>query len=157
MKAFFLIAAATVALAIVGLRVPAQEIVPTPDPVGGSKTDAGVPVPPGPAASATAGAAKDNWRYRWYGGRWWYWTPQNRWLWYNDAGQWAEFSPKQAPPAVAQERYSPAPGYWTGYYPGVGVGVAPYGNVSVGVGRRIGVDVSGPHGSVRVGRICVGW
>ena len=36
-------------------------------------------------------------------------------------------------------------------------GNLPYGNVNVGVGRRIGVDVSGPHGGVRVGRIWVGW
>ena len=43
------------------------------------------------------------------------------------------------------------------YYPGVAVGVGPYGNVGVGVGRRVGVDVWGPLGAVRVGRIGVGW
>ncbi len=37
------------------------------------------------------------------------------------------------------------------------IGARPYGSVNVGVGRRIGVDVYGPHGSVRVGRIFVGW
>ena len=43
----------------------------------------------------------DPWRYRWYGGRWWYWTPESRWMWYGDAG-WTTYVP--AAPTVV---YSP--------------------------------------------------
>ena len=52
---------------------------------------------------------------------------------------------------------SPESGSRAGCYPSVGVGVRPNGNVTVNVGRSIGVDVSGAHGSVRVGGICIRW
>jgi hypothetical protein len=150
--------------AMVGLRALAQEIVPTPDPVGAAH------------ANAVAGPTTDNWRYRWHEGRWWYWTPQNRWLWYSDDGRWIGYDANQPPPAADQspapagyQAYYPSPGYsypvpgyypgyWRGYYyPGVAVGVRPYGNINVDVGPRIGVGVWGPHGGVHVGRIYVGW
>jgi hypothetical protein len=167
-----MVVAATMAL--VGLRALAQEIVATPDPVGGARIDARAGVRPG----APAGSKANNWRYRQFDGRWWYWTPQNRWMWYSDDGRWVDFDANQAPTAVDQSGNPPAyqgyvpgagyydpgpgyyyraPGYWSGYYPGVAVGVGPYGNVGVGVGRRVGVDVWGPHGAVRVGRLNVGW
>ena len=53
--------------------------------------------------------------------------------------------------------YYPRYGYSYGRYPGVGVGVSPYGDVDVRAGRRVGVGVWGPYGGVRVGRIYVGW
>jgi hypothetical protein len=133
--------------ALVGALAMGQELVPTPDPVGGAKSAAGQP--------AQASSTTDQWRYRWFDGRWWYWTPQNRWMWYSDDGRWVEFDKDQAPPAVGY--YAPGPGYWAGRSPGVAVGVGPWGSVGVGVGRRVGVDVWGPHGNVRVGRINVGW
>jgi hypothetical protein len=104
----------------------------------------------------------ESWRYRRFEGRLWYWTPQNFWLWLRADGHWVKFDPNQGPAVIvpgplAHNTYYPPAAYWTGRYPGVGVGVRPYGNVNVGVGRRIGVDVWGPYGSVRVGRIFIGW
>jgi hypothetical protein len=170
MRSLVLCSLVAVVLALLGTWVLAQELVPTPDPVGGAKSPAG----PATSAGATArpNANPEQWRYRWFNGRWWYWTPQNRWMWYGDDGRWVQFDPTQPPapavqggeaPAVYYSYpapgyyYSPGPAYWAGYYPGVAVGVGPYGSVGVGVGRRIGVDVWGPHGGVRVGRIQVGW
>ncbi len=40
---------------------------------------------------ANVGADRgENWRYRFDNGRWWYWTPQNRWSYY-DNGNWTEY------------------------------------------------------------------
>jgi hypothetical protein len=149
-------------LALVCSRVMAQEVVPAPDPIGGTKTDAviggrtDVPPPPSPSAAAPT---DDSWRYRRYDGRWWFWSPQNRWLWYSNDGRWVVFNDNPTPAAPYRAHYYPSPQYPTpGYYgPGVVVGARPYGNVNVGVGRRVGVDVWGSHGAVRVGRIYVGW
>jgi hypothetical protein len=166
----------------IGWSALAQEIVATPDPVGGPKIDAGTGVPGG--ANVAARSTNNDWRYRQFEGRWWYWTPQNRWLWYSDDGRWVPFDENQTQAAIVPnynppvyQSYYPGgyyypgagyydsypgyyygrPGYWNGYYPGVAVGVGPYGNVNVGVGGRVGVDVWGPHGGVRVGGIRVGW
>jgi hypothetical protein len=173
MRALTTCLAVAIMLGLAGVYVLAQEIIAAPDPIGGTRTEAGtnaaagVPAPSSPAPNAAAASNPDSWRYRWFSGRWWYWTPQNRWMWYSDDGQWVPFDANHMPPVAAQsavnppgyqgEYYYTGPGYWTGYYPGVGVGVGPYGNVNVGVGRRVGVDVWGPHGGVRVGRIYVGW
>jgi hypothetical protein len=174
MKTALLCAAAAALLALAGLHALAQEMVPAPEPIAGAKVDANVPAPAGPAADATIGPTKSDWRYRWYNGRWWYWMPQNRWMWYADNRHWVAFDANNPPPAVRTHGYPhsyggyhyyypgpgyyyPGPGYSAGYYPGVGVGVGPYGSVGVGVGRRVSVDVRGPHGGVRVGRIFVGW
>ena len=73
---------------LVAGRALAQEIVATPDPVGGTKIDARVARPTAPNAT---GGSTDDWRYRQFEGRWWYWTPQNRWLWYSDDGRWVPF------------------------------------------------------------------
>ena len=123
--------------------------------MGARRSARDVPTQSHPPVGATGVTAKTDWRYRWYNGRWWYWTPQNRWMWYGDDGQWVTFDANSPPPPAPG--YYPAQGYWAGYYPGVGVSTGPYGNVGVGVGQRIGVDVSGPHGGVRVDRIYVGW
>ena len=158
--------AATLVLAVACLY--AQEIVATPDPVGGEVVESVAPMETESVQQA------DQWRYRWSGGHWWYWTHQNRWMLYSDDRKWVEYdaspaplpvAPRTAVPTPYRGAYYPAPGYydhpgprtWRGYYPGVAVGVAPYGRVGVGVGRRVGVDVWGPHGAVRVGRIHVGW
>ena len=78
-------------------------------------------------------------------------------MWQSDDGRWVEFNAKHSPPAINCGDVQPPPAYWSGYYPGTAVGVGPYGNVSVDVGRRVSVDVAGPHGTVRVGRLCIGW
>jgi hypothetical protein len=170
------------AIGLVACQALAQELVPTPEPSGAAKVEAdagakaaahahSIPMP-----SAPTDLAANRWRYRWANGHWWYWTPQNRWMWYNDEGKWVDFDRNSAPLVVAQAdnvpvypspyyprydyeygAYYPGYGYWRGYYPGVAVGVWPYGNVGVNVGRRIAVGVEGPHGAVRVGRIYVGW
>jgi hypothetical protein len=42
----------------------------------------------------------DQWRYRFDNGRWWYWTPNNTWMWYNGQ-QWTSFpQPGNSGPAV---------------------------------------------------------
>jgi hypothetical protein len=162
MRATIFSAAVAAIFVLVCGRVLAQEVIPAPDPIGGTQTDAGagikIAVPPPPSPSANA-PLDNNWRYQQHNGRWWYWTPENRWLWYGNNGRWVEFNQFQGPTVpyrayYSPSPYSPAPGY---YYPRVPVSVRPYGNVNVGVGRRVGVDVWGPHGAVRVGRIYVGW
>jgi hypothetical protein len=173
MRTIILYGALAVTIALAGARLLAQEMIATPDPVGGAQVQTGANVSPG--VPTQSGPAADRWRYRQFNGRWWYWTPQKRWMWYSDDGRWVEFDPNHGPPVAVQGDgnppgyggyyYAPGPGYyyypgpryWSGYYPGVAVGVGPYGDVGVGVGRRVGVDVWGPHGGVRVGRIHVGW
>ena len=159
MKALMVGVAAVVGLVVVGSRVPAQELVPTPDAIGGAPSGAAAGAPAAPVPSSPDA---NNWRYRWHEGRWWYWTPQNRWKWYSNDGRWVDFDANHPPATnaapVPHGGYSvPVAPYWAGYYPGVAVDVRPFGNVSVAVGRRVGVDVYGPHGGVRVGRICVAW
>jgi hypothetical protein len=167
MKRLIFTALAMTGLLITGSTIHSQELVPTPDPVGGHADKAAAPSSP-PASSP------DAWRYRWFDGRWWYWTSENRWMWYNDDEEWVPYDTTQGPSPTAQNQMPPpphggeiypAPGYlyapyYRGYYaPGVVVGAGPYGYgpVDVGVGRRVGVNVWGPHGAVRVGRIRVGW
>ena len=161
-RIFYAALVTTVVLA--GLCAMAQEMVATPDPVGGANTAVGRTAPNVPAGPM-AGPAADKWRYRWYDGHWWYWTPQNRWMWYSDDGHWVAFDASPTtPPAAPQSGAGPvpydasypgplypAPGYyypgryWGGYYyPGVTVGVRPYGNVNVAVGAPRGRQRLGP-------------
>jgi hypothetical protein len=173
MRVTTICAAAAVMFALVGARVLAQELIPVPDPIGGTPIapgadiHAGAPAHSNPASDATAAPAADQWRYRWFDGHWWYWTPQNRWLWYSNDGQWVEFNANHSPSTADRSGDNPAPydgtdhsagqGNRSGNYPGVAVGARPCENASVSVGQRIGVDVAGNHGVVGVGRICVGW
>jgi hypothetical protein len=182
--------AISLALTLVTANLSAQEMIATPDPVGGAKPEAdakpSVAVPPSPTPGTSGDPAANNWRYRWFNGHWWYWTPEKKWMTYNDQRRWVASEMKPGGPAVAERKtpavvesrvpmpiernvYMPPPvgsyypgaayyypdPYWAGYYPGVAVGVWPYGNVYAG--RRVGVDIWGPHGSVRVGRMRVGW
>jgi hypothetical protein len=160
MRAKIVGTAAAALLALMGIGALAQELVATPDAIGGAPSNAGIQ-PGAPPAFSANGSANESWRYRWFQGRWWYWTPENHWMWYTSDRRWVDFS--AVPNAGAGDPIAGA-GYYAGpyyagprYYPGVAVGVLPYGNVNVGVGARIGVDVCGPHGGVRVGRIAVGW
>jgi hypothetical protein len=154
-----LVISAALAWTLVGLSARGQEVIPAPAPVngtsGGTGTDINAEHQPGwiEPIAATADGGPNDWRYRWHDGRWWYWTPENRWMWYSDAGQWMEFDANK----YVTTTNAPLVGNERAYYPVVPVGVRPYGNVNVEVGRRIGVDVVGGHGAVRVGRICIGW
>ena len=53
-----------------------------------SQTSLTVPVTP----VAVGVVVGDGWRYRWYGGRWWYWLPENRWV-YSYGNQWLNYVP----------------------------------------------------------------
>jgi hypothetical protein len=185
MKTLLLSTAVVCTVTLMGSRVFGQEVITTPNPAATTQADPAADVNPGdppqapvaqdPGSQSPGVPGPDGWRYRWSGGRWWYWTPAKRWMWYSDDGQWVDAEPTPPPPAFIQPPavippgyaypgyYGPYAypgyyrGYYRGYYPGVPVVVGPYGNVNVGVGRRVGVDVWGGHGSVRVGRIGVGW
>jgi hypothetical protein len=140
-------------LVLLASRGMGQELIPRPDPIGGmnaaphtTATDVFANVPPA-----------ERWRYRWVDSRWWYWTPAGRWMWYSDGRGWIEFNATASGPSPYDGYYRADPPYTLGYAPGVVTYARPYGDVNVGVGRRIGVDVYGPHGAVRVGRIFVGW
>jgi len=71
---------------------------------------------PNPANAATPGVQtqtapnSDQWRFRQFNGRWWYWLPANRWVvWHNNA--W--IAPNQLPRTYANRSYNG--GYSTGY------------------------------------------
>jgi len=160
MRALIIALTAIAGSVVLGSLAQAQELVPVPDSIGGKPSDAAAGVPPG--APLSPGSDAESWRYRQHEGRWWYWTPENRWMWYGSDGRWMNFEANQPSPAHAAgapNARSPAvvTPYWTGYHPGTAVDVRPWGNVNVAVGRRVGVDVCGPHGAVRVGRISIGW
>jgi hypothetical protein len=54
------------------------------------------------------GGDVDRGRYRWDGGRWWYWLPSNRWMYYND-GNWVDYSSDYG---GADSNYRWYNGYW---------------------------------------------
>ena len=66
----------------------------------------------------------EQWRYRFENGRWWYWTPQNHWMWYGDNG-WVNYD-SAIPYTTGYGSYEvPSggyvyPNYGTYYYPGYG-------------------------------------
>lgn len=43
------------------------------------------------AATYSSSAARDAWRYQYYGGYWWYWKPSNAWAWYNGR-RWNDYA-----------------------------------------------------------------
>ncbi len=55
----------------------------------------------------------DKWRYRWQGGRWWYWTAKNSWLYWSEPQGWVAYQPPAAgaaaPAVQAQPRATRAP------------------------------------------------
>ncbi len=83
-------------LAIAVWLVAAQAAVAAEN--GGVNT----PDRPGPTAGLNGsivgkpnGAAATNelWRYRWHEGRWWYYLPNNQWVWWDGAEWSARISP----------------------------------------------------------------
>jgi len=82
-----------------------------------------------------------SWRYRQYGGRWWYWLPSNRWVyWLN--GTWVDYDPNtyvapqpQYESSVPTYSYTPSYGYDYGYdsYPYYG-NYGGYGRYGYGYG-----------------------
>jgi hypothetical protein len=59
-------------------------------------------------AAESAQPAKAPSRYRFYDGRWWYWTPSNRWAWH-DGRQWVLFQHDSVSPSGADAQ-NPARG-----------------------------------------------
>ena len=66
----------------------------------------------------------DHWRYRFHNGRWWYWTPGNAWM-YFDNGTWQAYAvPAPAPYTSAYggdvlvPNYTPYYNSYPGYYYG---------------------------------------
>lgn len=54
---------------------------------------------------------EDDWRYRRYQGRWWYWTPDNQWVFYEN-NRWNRlYAPPQGQPNPS-ERYQDYPRYF---------------------------------------------
>jgi hypothetical protein len=49
----------------------------------------------------------DQARYQWHGGRWWYWMPDNHWV-YWDGGCWIDYRPLVTMTAQATEQAVPA-------------------------------------------------
>jgi hypothetical protein len=89
----------------------------TQTPIAGPNTDV--------SSNANAGVAAnqrgDQWRYRWHNNNWWYWTPENRWV-YRNGNEWTNYEPAIAPIPDARYSSQPAYGYYqsspNGYYPG---------------------------------------
>ena len=136
--------APTPPMAPVPTFAPGPVLVPTP--AGQVRDEVGNPgVTRAPIAGENAGGAanqsSDQWRYRWHGGKWWYWTRENRWI-YRNGNEWANYEP--AVTAVPEARYpsQPAYGYYqsspNGYYPG------PY-RYSTGYGGYYGPVYQGDY------------
>ncbi len=85
-----------------------------PNANANARPNIGMHANPQPSASVMGDNRPDPWRYRFENGRWWYWTPQNRWMIYNN-GQWADYVPAPSY-AVGYGSYEVAPGT-TSYYP----------------------------------------
>jgi hypothetical protein len=102
-------------------------------------------------AAVTQGA--DGWRYQCYEGRWWYWTPANNWVyWQND--RWNDFVPgavrysvgyrgEVEPAATAQPAYTVQPGY--------------FGPAQIGVSRSSGSGWVGTSFGTHGGAISFGF
>jgi hypothetical protein len=137
-----LISMAALVAALMAVSAWGQEQIVTP-----------IPAPTVVAAHPVAAAVvvqPNRWRYRWYGDRWWYWTPESRWMWYGDGG-WTYYAPSPAPHVTYSPGYAYPDYYYNypyGYYYPYGYGY---------YGPRVGVNVWGPRGAVRAGRWGVYW
>jgi|GEM_PF-6907883 len=70
-----------------------------------------VPAPLGPAAAvnapelaphlAPATQSDNQWRFKYYNGRWWYWMPDETWVYWQD-GRWLHYDPSSFTPAATQ-------------------------------------------------------
>jgi hypothetical protein len=121
-------------------------------------------IPAGSPVNAVApsdGRASDGepWRIQWFDGRWWYWTLDSHWKWWDERQGWVDFNPTAVvtsePPLVWSGSYYSMydPGCY-GYQP-VQVAVAP-GAVTVSAGP-VYVSVGGGHVGVSVFGIGFGF
>jgi hypothetical protein len=110
----------------------------------------GVVAAPAPTAPSPA-PSPDSWRYRFYNGSWWYWTPDNRWLCYIN-GQWViPAAPVQAGVPVYPQYYTVVPQPYYGPYPYGYYNPYPCygGGISIGFGGGWGGGWHGGYGGHR--------
>jgi hypothetical protein len=50
-----------------------------------------------PTTSANPLNGPEGWRYTWSRGRWWYWLPEQRWMFW-ERGRWVDYTPTRASP-----------------------------------------------------------
>lgn len=69
-------------------------------PLPGSASPPPAVVAPNPAPAAAPASVGETWRFKWHAGRWWYWLPTERWVyWHGD--HWEEYlAPPPVPGAV---------------------------------------------------------
>lgn len=70
-----------------------------------------VPAPVGTAPAANQGElpphlapttqSENQWRFKNYNGRWWYWLPEETWVYWQD-GRWVHYDPSRFTPATTQ-------------------------------------------------------
>ncbi len=188
MKLYLTLSTALASLAIPASRAMSVEIPPAPNTPVQAQSALGVPqhapgtvqsrpsLPNPPAAAAANPNPKvaaavtatsdpprpDHWRYKYSGNRWWYWTPENRWMIYGqtgwvypeaEGGYTTAYAAPVAPPADTGVAVTvPAPSYT--YVPGA----TYYPSYGYYYPRRYyyggpGVYIGGPRWGVRVG----GW
>jgi hypothetical protein len=87
------------------------EALPTPaadsDPTRGAG-DAAPAAGNAPAnAKGPSADGPDKWRYRWHEGLWWYWLPENRWVYWHD-GKWVSYEPRAYAEFNRTRSYSPS-------------------------------------------------
>jgi hypothetical protein len=100
---------------------PARSEIRAPGPIQTPAPSVNVGVPGNGNVGAAANPSDNQWRYRWHNNNWWYWTPENRWI-YRNGNAWVNYEPAVAAvPAVVNANqpavgYTPGPyGYTTGY------------------------------------------
>ena len=119
-------------------------------------------VPSAAQSSPPGGRPENRWRYRFFHGHWWYWTPDNQWSFFNGR-RWAPYRPageyqtRKVDPALlrleAKEGVA-GPQHWPrvgGIWAGTGggwpisgtqgsIGGAPSGSFTTSPGPRTGVN-----------------
>jgi hypothetical protein len=100
---------------------PTGTLAPTVNPNGTvTATPNAAALVPGPAVGVNANArvAPETWRYRYQGGQWLYYTPQNNWMVYSGNG-WNAYTANanMVPPVAPQTVVTPAPAVRSYSYP----------------------------------------
>jgi hypothetical protein len=105
------------AAGLIATAMPISRAGAADPPVVVAVPAATAPITTAPTATAPSG---DSWRFKFYNGYWWYWTPDNRWLCYMN-GQWVvPGTPVQTGAVAYPYQVVPQPYYYPypyGYYP----------------------------------------
>jgi hypothetical protein len=101
------------------------------------------------ARTTAANDRNAQWRFRQHNGEWWYWTPQNAWMYHRD-GQWHDFDQATYTyPRNWNRGFVPAPGrnyydrYGRPYVNRYGYGYRDYGYQDYVPGSRYGTGYRG--------------